>query len=117
MVDAFLAAARADDFQGLLAILDPDVVLRSDRAGAPRETRGAAEYARRAAAGGARAAASGAWAAQPALVNGAVGVIVAPRGRLTMVLAFTIENGKIVAVDFIADPERLGQLELAVLDA
>jgi RNA polymerase sigma-70 factor (ECF subfamily) len=116
VVDAFLAAARAGDFQGLLAVLDPDVVLRSDRAGAPREIRGAAEYARRAAAGAALAAASGAWAPQPALVNGAVGVIVAPRGRLTMVLEFTIENGKIVAVDGITDPERLGNLELAVLD-
>jgi RNA polymerase sigma factor (sigma-70 family) len=117
VVDAFLAAARAGDFQGLLAVLDPDVVLRSDRAGAPREIRGAAAYARRAAAGGALAAASGAWAAQPALVNGAIGVIVAPRGRLTMVLQFTIENGKIVAVDGITDPERLGELELAVLDS
>jgi RNA polymerase sigma-70 factor (ECF subfamily) len=116
VVDAFLAAARAGDFQGLLAVLDPDVVLRSDRAGAPREIRGAAEYARRAAAGGARAAASGAWAAQPALVNGAVGIIVAPRGRLSMVLQFTIENGRIVAVDAIADPERLAELDLAVLD-
>jgi RNA polymerase sigma-70 factor (ECF subfamily) len=116
VVDAFLAAARAGDFQGLLAVLDPDVVLRSDRAGAPREIRGAAEYARRAAAGAALAAANGALAPQPALVNGAVGVIVAPRGRLTMVLEFTIENGKIVAVDGITDPERLGNLELAVLD-
>jgi RNA polymerase sigma-70 factor (ECF subfamily) len=116
VVDAFMAAARAGDFQGLLAVLDPDVVLRSDRAGAPREIRGAAEYAHRAAVGGAWAAASGAWAAQVALVNGAVGVIVAPRGRLTMVLEFTIENGKIVAVDAITDPERLGKLELAVLN-
>jgi RNA polymerase sigma factor (sigma-70 family) len=116
LVDAFMAAARAGDFQGLLAVLDPDVVLRSDRAGAPREIRGAAEYARRAAVGGAWAAASGAWAAQVALVNGAVGVIVAPRGRLTMVLEFTIENGKIVAVDAITDPQRIGELELAVLD-
>ena len=116
VVDAFMAAARASDFQGLLAVLDPDVVLRSDRVGAPREIRGAAEYARRAVVGGAWAAASGAWAAQPALVNGAVGVIVAPRGRLTMVLELTIENGKIVAVDAITDPERLATLELAVLD-
>jgi RNA polymerase sigma-70 factor (ECF subfamily) len=116
VVDAFLAAARAGDFQGLLAVLDPDVVLRSDRPGAPREIGGAAEYARRAAAGGARAAATGAWTAQPALINGAVGIIVAPLGRLTMVLEFTIENDKIVAVDATADPERLATLELAVLD-
>ena len=90
--------------------------MRSDRAAAPREIRGAAEYARRAAAGGARAAAGGAWAAQPALVNGAVGVIVSPRGRLMMVLEFTIENDKIAAVDAIANPKRLAELERAVLD-
>jgi RNA polymerase sigma-70 factor (ECF subfamily) len=116
VVDAFLAAARAGDFQGLLAVLDPDVVLRSDRPGTPREIRGAAEYARRAAAGGALAAARGGWAAQPALVNGAVGVVVAPRGRLTMVLQITIADDKIVAVDGITDPRRLAELELAVLE-
>lgn len=60
--------------------------------------------------------AGGAKAAQPALVNGAVGVVVAPRGRLMMVLDFTIASGKIVAIDAIADPERLGRLELAVLN-
>jgi RNA polymerase sigma-70 factor (ECF subfamily) len=112
VVDAFLAAARGGDFEALLAVLDPDVVLRSDRAalpaGAPREIRGAAAVARRAVVGGARAA-------QPALVNGAVGVIVAPRGRLLMVLDFTIRDGKIVAIDAIADPERLRQLDLAML--
>jgi RNA polymerase sigma factor (sigma-70 family) len=113
VVDAFLAAARGGDFEALLAVLDPDVVLRSDRVaartGAPREIRGAAAVARRAAVGGARAT-------QPALVNGAVGVIVAPRGRLVMVLDFTIRDGRIVAIDGIADPARLRQLDLAVLD-
>src|SRR5215210_7638732 len=83
VVDAFLAAARGGDFEALLAVLDPDVVLRTDRptlpTGAPRETYGAAAVARRAMVGGARAA-------PPALVNGAVGVVVAPRGRLLMVL-------------------------------
>jgi RNA polymerase sigma factor (sigma-70 family) len=113
IVDAFLAAARGGDFDALLAVLDPDVVLRSDRAaipsGASREIRGAAAVARRATLGGARAA-------QPALVNGAVGVVVAPRGRLLMVLVFTISRGKIVEIDAVADPERLRQLDLAVLD-
>jgi RNA polymerase sigma-70 factor (ECF subfamily) len=113
VVAAFLAAARAGDFDGLLAVLDPDVVVRSDRsatpAGAAREVRGAAAVARRAARGGARTA-------RPALVNGAVGVVIAPRGRLVMVLDFTIAGGKIVAIDAIADPERLAQLDLAVLD-
>lgn len=116
VVDAFLAAARGGDFQGLMALLDPDVVLRSDQPGAPKEIRGAKRYARAAATGGAQAAASGAWAAQPALVNGAVGVIVAPRGHLTMALQFTVEDDVIVAIDFIADPARLANLELAVLD-
>ncbi len=112
VVDAFLAAARGGDFDALLAVLDPDVVLRADRAavpsGAPREVRGAAAVAKRAALGGARAA-------QPALVNGAVGVVVAPRGRLLMVLGFTVSRGKIVEIDAIADPERLRRLDLAVL--
>ena len=114
VVDAFLAAARGGDFDALLAVLDPEVVLRSDRAalpsGASREIRGAAAVARRALVGGARAA-------QPALVNGAVGVVVAPRGRLLMVLVFTISEGKIVEIDAVADPERLRQLDLAVLDS
>jgi RNA polymerase sigma-70 factor (ECF subfamily) len=113
VVDAFLAAARGGDFDALLALLDPDVVLRSDRAavppGAATEVRGAAAVANRAAKGGARAA-------QPALVDGAVGVIVAPRGRLLMVLGFTITRGKIVEIDAIADPERLRRLDLAILN-
>jgi RNA polymerase sigma-70 factor (ECF subfamily) len=113
VVDAFLAAARGGDFQGLLAVLDPDVVLRSDAAArpaaGPREVRGAEAVAPLAMRGRARAA-------QPVLVNGAVGVVVAPRGRLMMVLDFTIRDGKIVAIDAIADPERLAALELAVLD-
>ncbi len=112
VVDAFLAAARAGDFQGLLAVLDPDVVLRSDRAalrpGMPAEVRGVSAVAELAVRGRARAA-------RPALVNGAVGVIVAPRGRLMMVLDFTMRDGKIVAIDAVADPERVRQLELAVL--
>jgi RNA polymerase sigma factor (sigma-70 family) len=112
VVDAFLAAARGGDFEALLAVLDPDVVLRTDRAARrpdmPAEIRGAATVAEQAVRGRARAA-------QPVLVNGAVGVIVAPRGRLLMVLDFTIEDGKIVAIDAIADPERLRQLDLAML--
>jgi RNA polymerase sigma factor (sigma-70 family) len=112
VVDAFLAAARGGDFEALLAVLDPDVVLRTDRAarrpGMPAEIRGAATVAEQAVRGRARAA-------QPVLVNGAVGVIVAPRGRLLMVLDFTIEDGKIVAIDAIADPERVRQLDLAML--
>jgi RNA polymerase sigma factor (sigma-70 family) len=113
VVDAFLAAARNGDFDALVAVLDPDVTLRADSgavpAGASREVRGAAAVAKRAAKGRARAA-------RPALVNGEMGVVVAPRGRLLMVLGFTISGGKIVEIDAIADPERLRQLDLAVLD-
>jgi RNA polymerase sigma-70 factor, ECF subfamily len=94
-------------------VLDPDVVLRADRAavpsGAAREVRGAAAVAKRAAKGRARSA-------QPALVNGAVGVVVAPRGRLLMILGFTITRGKIVEIDILADPARLRQLDLSVLN-
>jgi RNA polymerase sigma factor (sigma-70 family) len=113
VVDAFLAAARDGDFDALVAVLDPDVVLRSDRAalpaGVPREVHGAPAVARRALVGRARAA-------RPALVDGAVGVVVAPRGRLLMVLDFKIRGGKIVEIDAVANPERLNQLDLALLD-
>jgi RNA polymerase sigma-70 factor (ECF subfamily) len=112
VVDAFLTAARGGDLEALLAVLDPDIVLRSDRAAAPaesqREIRGAATVAKRAVKGGARAA-------RPALVDGVVGVVVAPQGRLYMVLRFTIEDGKVVAMEAIAEPERLAALELALL--
>jgi RNA polymerase sigma-70 factor (ECF subfamily) len=113
VVDAFLAAARGGNFEALLAVLDPEAVLRSDPAalppGAPTEIRGAAAIANRAAKGSARAA-------QPALVNGEVGVIIAPRGRLLMVLRFTITNGKIIEIEAVADPGRLRHLDLAVLN-
>jgi len=115
VVDAFLAALRGGDFEGLLAVLDPDVVVRADAgavaSGGSREVHGARTWAQ-----GAIAFSRGARFAQPALVNGAVGVVLAPRGRLFRALSFTIERGKIVQVDVIADPERLRQLDLAVLD-
>ena len=95
-------------------MLDPDVVVRVDQAagppGAPREVRGARTWAK-----GALAYSRFAHFAQPALVNGAVGVVVAPRGRLFRVLYFTLTRGKIAQVDVIADPARLRQLDLAVL--
>jgi RNA polymerase sigma factor (sigma-70 family) len=113
VVDAFLVAARGGDLDALVAVLDPEVVLRADHAAVPagesREVRGAPAVARMAAKGRARAA-------RPALVNGAVGVAVAPRRRLLMVLGFTTSGGKIVEIDVVADPGRLGQLDLAVLD-
>lgn len=112
VVDAFLAAARNGDFEGLLAVLDPDIVLRMDAAGAQgkaEEIRGAETVAANAVQGGARAA-------QPVLVDGAVGVVVAPRGRLLMVLHFTISGGRILEIEAVADPERLSLFDLAVLD-
>jgi RNA polymerase sigma factor (sigma-70 family) len=113
VVEAFLAASRDGDFDALVAVLDPDVVLRADDGALPvvaaREVRGAPAVARRAVKGRARAA-------RPALVNGAVGVVVAPRGRLLVVLGFTIRGGKIVEIEAIADPERLSELDLALLD-
>jgi RNA polymerase sigma factor (sigma-70 family) len=115
VVDALLAALRSGELDALLAVLDPDVVVRVDgaaaRPGGPREVRGAQTWARQAI-----AFSRGALAARPALVNGAVGVVVAPRGRLYRVLSFTLARGKIVQVDVIADPARLGQLDLSVLD-
>jgi RNA polymerase sigma-70 factor (ECF subfamily) len=113
IVEAYLAAAREGNFEALMALLDPNVVLRADvRAlgrGAPAEIRGAAAIAERAVKAGARAA-------QAALVDGEVGVVVAPRGKLLMILKFTVANGKIVEMEAIADRDRLRQLDLAVLD-
>ncbi len=112
IVDAFLAASRGGDFEALLALLDPDVVLRAERAavqgGASREVRGAPAVA--------NIFSGRARAAQPALVNGAVGLVWAPRGRPRVVFGFTITRGKIVEIDMLADPERLRQLDLAVLN-
>ena len=114
VVEAFLAALRGGDFEGLLAVLDPDVVVRADvagaRPGAPSEVRGAQQWARQAI-----AFSQGARAARPALVNGAVGVVVAPRGRLFRVLEFTMAQGKIVRIDVVGDPTRLRELEIGVL--
>jgi RNA polymerase sigma factor (sigma-70 family) len=115
VVDAFLAAARGGDFEALVALLDPDVVLRVDRGalrpGASREVRGAPAVAEQALtfAGGARFA-------RRALVNGAAGFVVAPRGRPIAVAGFTVAHGKIVEMDVLADPERLRELDLTVLD-
>ena len=106
---------RSGDLDALLAVLDPDVVVRADEAaarpGAPREVRGARAWAKQAIAFSQRAR-----SARAALVNGAVGVVVAPRGRLFRVLSVTVTRGKIVQIDVIADPARLGRLDLSVLE-
>ena len=114
-VDAFLAASRDGDFDTLLAVLDPDVVLRIDgggvRAGLSREVRGA-----RAVAEQTLTFSRLSPFVRPALVNGVAGVVVAPRGRPFAVMGFTVRGGKIVEIDVLADPERLGRLDLALLD-
>ena len=113
VVDAFLAALRAGDFEGLLAVLDPDVVVRMDAApGAPREFRGAANWAR-----GATAAFSPfARFVHPAVVNGTVGLVFAPGGKLSRALTFTVAKGRITEAEIITDRDRLQQLDLSVLD-
>jgi RNA polymerase sigma factor (sigma-70 family) len=112
VVDAFLAAARGGDFQALLAVLDPDVVLRSDQAavqvGASRELHGAAAVA--------GTFAGRARAARPALIDGAAGLVWAPGGVPRVAFGFTIADGRIVAIDVVADPERLSRLQVALLD-
>jgi RNA polymerase sigma-70 factor (ECF subfamily) len=115
VVEAFLAASRAGDFEGLVAVLDPDVVLRADggvlRPGASREVRGARTVARQAL-GFRRLAPFG----RRALVNGAPGVVVAPRGRPFAVIGFTVARGMIAEIDVLADPARLSELDLTILD-
>ncbi len=113
LVDAFLTAARNGDFGSLLAALDTDVVLRVDAtaAGSATTIRGA-----QAVAANARAFSANARFAEPALVDGAVGIVVAPEGRLALVLRFGVVGDKITAIDIEADPNRLQRLELAVLD-
>src|SRR6266702_6340057 len=112
VVDAFLTASREGSFDALLAVLDPDVVFRADRtavsAGASGEVRGAPFVARQ--------FSERAQGARPALVNGAVGVVVARHGRLFLVLSLTIRHGQIVEIDAVADPAHLRQLRLSVLD-
>jgi RNA polymerase sigma-70 factor (ECF subfamily) len=113
VVDAFLAAARGGDFDALLAVLDPDVVVRADPAavleGASEEVRGAPAVA--------DTFSGRARAARPALVEGAPGLVWMQHGRAHMVFGFTIANGKVVQIYLIADPERIGELDLTVLDA
>jgi len=111
IIDAFLAALRGGDFEALLALLDPDVVLRADRAavqtGASREVRGAASVA--------QTFLGRARAAQPALVNGVPGAVWAPGGQPRVVFGFTITGGRIVAIDLLGNPTRLRRLDLTVL--
>jgi RNA polymerase sigma-70 factor (ECF subfamily) len=114
VVNAFFAAARGGDFEGLVAVLHPDVVLRADfghrRPRAPKEFHGAEAVAGQALAGAIPSA-----HLHPALVNGAAGVVVTIYDRPFAVIGFTVAEGKIVAIDAIADPERVRRVAAAVL--
>jgi len=113
VVDAFLAASREGDFDQLVAVLDPDVVLRVDfgHAGESRVVRGAREVA-----GQALFYAQFGLELRPVLVNGAVGMVTFQNGEPFSLGAVTVRGGKIVELDFLADPERLRELDLTVLD-
>ncbi|GGU47296.1 DNA-directed RNA polymerase sigma-70 factor [Streptomyces albospinus] len=115
VVDAFLAASRSGDFDALLAVLDPDVVLRADSGpGAP----GASRLVRGAAAVVEQALFYSRFVpfARPALVNGAPGLVTARGGRPFSVMGFTIAHGKIVEINILADLARLERLDLTILD-
>ena len=113
VVDAFLAAARDGDFDSLLAVLDPNVVLHAQGPGAAgaRELRGAPAVAERA-----LLFAHLARSARPALVNGAAGFVLTPDGRPRSVIGVIVRGGKIVEIDVVADPERLRKLDLGLLE-
>ena len=107
VVEAFLAAARDGDFDALVAVLHPDAVLRADSAAGSEVRRGAEAIA-----GGAMRYAHLAPHIRPVLVNGAAGVVVAPEGKVITVMAFTVVDGRIAAIDAIADPERLATIQI-----
>ncbi|WP_141575569.1 sigma-70 family RNA polymerase sigma factor [Actinomadura sp. WMMA1423] len=113
VVEAFLAAARSGDLDALLGVLAPDVVRRADRAaltpGRPAVLRGADSVAREMRLFGRRARYAG-----PALIDGTIGAVVAPHGRLLLALAVTVDGGRVTAYEMIADPARLKALDLAV---
>ena len=115
VVDAFLAASREGDFDALVAVLDPDVVLHADTGAlatpGSREVHGAEAVARQA-----LLFRNVAVSARPALINGAAGLVTTLGGEPFSVVGFTVSGGKIVEMDILADPERLRELDLAVLD-
>jgi RNA polymerase sigma factor (sigma-70 family) len=127
VVDAFLAAARDGDFEALLAVLDPDVVVRADQGAVPAGAGAGAGAGGGAASGPVRGAAQVARRAmvfaqlglltQPALVNGVAGAVTTRDGVAFSVGAFTVRGGKVVALDILADPDRLRSLDLTILGA
>jgi len=112
VVEAFVAALRAGDMKALLAVLDPDLVVRADMPGVPpSEIRGAAAWAK-----GAISYGHLVQLTQFALVDGAIGVVVAPKGRLVRALRFTILGSKITDIEVIGNPARLNELEVSIVD-
>jgi RNA polymerase sigma factor (sigma-70 family) len=110
-VDAFLAASREGDFDALVAVLDPDVVNRVDfGTGVIHELRGA-----EAVAGQAKMYSRLGLVSRPALVNGGIGVVSIRDGRPFSVAGFTVRDGRIVEMDWLADPDRLAQLDLTIV--
>ncbi len=107
VVDAFISALRAGDMEGLVAVLDPDVTVVTGE----REFRGARNWAK-----GAVAFGRTMRFAQAALVDGSVALVMAPGGKLQRVLRFTFANDTIVRAEIIAEPERLAQLDISLLD-
>jgi RNA polymerase sigma-70 factor (ECF subfamily) len=116
VVEAFFAAARGGDFQALVSLLDPDVVLRADggalRSDATAIVRGADNVAQRA-----LLFAHPAARVRPVLVNGAAGIVADVDGRILSLMGFTVVGGRVAAIDALVDPDRLGRLDLAFLDA
>jgi RNA polymerase sigma-70 factor (ECF subfamily) len=121
VVEAFLRAVRAGDLEGLLAVLDPDAVIRidgaarmaggaADAANTPRELRGASTWAKQLI-----AMSRGLRFVQPALINGSAGLVLAPAGKLSRVLTFTFTNTKIARLEVIGDPARLREFDIGVL--
>ena len=121
VVGAFFAAARRGDFDGLVAVLHPEVMLRTDmgaqRADASMLIRGSAAVARQAVSGLRRWLGSPAAGLRPVLVNGSAGVVVTMDGQPVTVMSFTVADGKIAGIDAIADPERVHKIAAAVLAA
>ncbi len=121
VVEAFLAAVRTGELERLLAVLDPDAVIRidgaarmaggsADAADTPRELRGAATWAKQF-----MAMSRGPRLGQPALIDGSLGVIIAPDGKLSRVVTFTVANSRIARIEVIGDPARLREISIAVL--
>jgi RNA polymerase sigma-70 factor (ECF subfamily) len=123
VVDAFLTAARDGDFEALLAVLDPDVVVRADQGAVPAGALGSAGAASGPVRGAAQVARRAMVFAQlgllthPALVNGVAGAVTTRDGVAFSVGAFTVRGGKVVALDILADPDRLRALDLTILGA